>query len=140
MLSDSIEELTRKVAELRVALSQTADMRPGSLVQRFKVCGKPTCHCAREGDPGHGPSWSLTHAVAGKTITRVIPHNAVDATQAQIAEYKHFRVTARDLVEASERLCDARLVQRGAASKEAAKKGASKRRSRRKSSQKSKPL
>jgi hypothetical protein len=137
MSSDSVEELSARIAELRAALSQTADMRPGSLVQRYKVCGKPGCHCAREGDPGHGPSWSLTHAVAGKTITKVIPATAVEATRAQIAECQRFRALARELVEASERLCDARLAQGAAAAQEAAKKGASKKPSRRRSSRKS---
>ena len=28
---------------MRAALSLTTDMRPGSLVERFRVCGKPTC-------------------------------------------------------------------------------------------------
>jgi hypothetical protein len=62
-------------------------MRPGSLVKRYRACGKPTCHCAQKGDRGHGPSWSLTRPVAGKTVTKVIPPNAVEATQAQFAEY-----------------------------------------------------
>ena len=58
-------------------LASLGDLRPGSLVARFK-CGKPNCHCAAEGAPGHGPSWSLTRGVRGKTVTRVIPADAVD--------------------------------------------------------------
>ena len=136
MAADSIEELSRRVAELRTAIAQVADLRPGSLVQRYKVCGKPGCHCAQEGDPGHGPSWSLTHAVAGKTITKLIPANAVEATRAQIAEYHRLRALVNELVQASERLCEERLAQGKAASREAAKKGASKRRSPPRSSRK----
>jgi hypothetical protein len=139
MASNAIAELEKTLAELRSALSQTVDMRRGSLVQRYTRCGKPTCHCAQTGDRGHGPFWALTHAVAGKTITRTIPSAALEATRAQIAEYKRFRAIVRELVELSERLCDTRLVQGEAASKEAAKKGASQRRSRRKSSQRSNP-
>lgn len=134
MPSDPIAELLRKQAELRAALSQITDMRPGSLVQRYRKCGKPGCHCAREGSRGHGPSWSLTREVAGKTVTKVIPAHAVELTRAQIAAYRRFRAIAKELVETSERLCDARLAQGKAASKEAAKKGASKRASRPRSS------
>jgi len=137
MATDSIPELSRRLAELHAALSQTADMRPGSLVQRYRACGKPGCHCAQEGARGHGPSWSLTREVAGKTVTKVIPAQAVETTRVQIAEYKRFRAITRELVETSERLCEARLRQGDVASQEAAKKGASKRRSRSRSSRKS---
>jgi len=130
----SLEELTRRQAELRAELAQVADMRPGSLVERYRVCGKPGCHCARPGARGHGPSWSLTHQVAGKTITKVIPASAVETTRAQIAEYRRCRALMKELVEVSERLCDARLAQGTAASQEAAKKGASKKPSARRSS------
>ena len=138
MLPNTLEQLEKRQAELRAALSQGNDMRPGSLVERYRACGKPTCHCAREGDRGHGPSWSLTHAIAGKTVTKVIPAAAVATTRAQIAEYKRFRAIARELVETSERLCDARLALGKAASNEGVKKGASRRRSPLRSSRRSK--
>ncbi len=139
MPSDAIQHLQLKLAELRAALSQTADMRPGSLVQRYTRCGKPTCHCAQQGDPGHGPIWSLTHEVAGKTITKTIPASALETTRAQIAEYRRFRVLMREMVDVSERLCDARLARPEAASQEGAKKGASRRPSQRRSARRSKP-
>ena len=139
MASLSLEELAKQQAELRAALSQTTDMRPGSLVQRFRVCGKPTCHCAQKGSRGHGPSWSLTRAVAGKTITKLIPPQAVQTTRAQIAEYRRFRAITKALVELSEQLCDARLVQGQAASQETVKKGASKKSSRSRSARRSTP-
>ena len=139
MPSDSIQELQESQARLRAQLAHAADMRPGSLVQRFVRCGKPGCHCAQQTDPGHGPIWSLTREVAGKTVTRLIPANAVEATRVQIAEYHRFRTMTKELVEISERLCDARLAQGGAASQEATKKGASKRRLPPRSSRKSTP-
>jgi hypothetical protein len=129
----SLEELSSRQAELRAALAELADMRPGSLVERYRRCGKPGCHCARPGARGHGPSWSLTHQVAGKTITKVIPASAVQTTLAQIAEYRRFRALMKDLVDVSERLCEARLAQGKAASQEAAKKGASRKPSARRS-------
>ena len=103
-------------------------MRPGSLVERYRRCGKARCRCAREGSVGHGPIWSLTREVAGKTVTRVIPSSAVERTREQIAEHRRFRGLARELVETSEQLCDALLGAPEAASeKEAAKKGGSRR-------------
>jgi len=139
MTSQPVEDLARRQGELRVALGQLSDMRPGSLVQRYRVCGKPNCHCARPGARGHGPVWSLTREVGGKTVTKLIRPQAVEATRAQIAEYRRFRAIVKELVETSERLCEARLAQAAATSQEVVKKGASKRSSQRRSSRRSTP-
>jgi hypothetical protein len=60
-------------------------MRPGSLVERYRRCGKPSCRCAKPGEPGHGPSLSLTHLISGKTETKIISQDAVEETREQIA-------------------------------------------------------
>ena len=36
-------------------LASLGDLRPGSLVARFRKCGKPNCHCAAEGAPRTRP-------------------------------------------------------------------------------------
>lgn len=107
-------------------------------VRRYRRCGKGGCHCAEKGAAGHGPSWSLTREVGGKTVTRVIPAGAVAETREQIAEHRRFRALVRELVETSEQLCDAKLEAGEASSDEAAKKGASKKPSTRKSRPRSK--
>jgi hypothetical protein len=137
MASKLVENLAEKRDELRKGVATVGDMRPGSLVERYRRCGKPGCHCAKEGARGHGPSWSLTRAVGGKTVTTIIPANAVDQTRHDIAEYQRFRKLTRDLVDVSERVCDARLDAAKTVSDEAVTKGGSKRPSRRKSSRRS---
>ena len=78
--------------QLKDQLAEIGDMRPGSLVERFRKSGKPTCHCAEKDAPGHGPCYSLTHAVARKTLTRVIPKGVtVEHTRQQIADTHRFR-------------------------------------------------
>lgn len=98
--------------QLTAAIAQIHDMRPGSLVARFRKCGKSSCHCAKKGDKGHGPSYSLTHPVAGKTITHIIPTGpAVDRTREQLDEYHRFRELVQRLVAVSEQICDMQLRQ-----------------------------
>lgn len=110
--SSYLEALRLKRDQLTTAIAQLGDMRPGSLVPRFRKCGKPSCHCAKKGDPGHGPSYSLTHPVAGKTITRIIPAgSAVDLTRRQLQEYHRFRELIQQLLVVSEQICDAQLRQ-----------------------------
>jgi hypothetical protein len=111
--------------EIRDELARVGDLRPGSLVGRYRKCGKPTCHCAREGDRGHGPSWSLTRRVGGRTVTRIIPPAAVPRTRAQIAEYQRLRRLTSELVEINEGLCEALLAEPTlTADTEGTKKGA----------------
>jgi hypothetical protein len=114
---------------LKADLSQVQDLRRGSLVERYRKCGKSNCGCAQAEEQAHGPSWSLTWEAAGKTHTKVIPPRAVQRTRAQLAEYKRLRRLTRELVEVSEQLCDARLGSDEAEAQATAKKGGSKRRS-----------
>jgi hypothetical protein len=90
-------------------LQGIGDFRQGSLVERFRKCGKPYCRCAKPGDPGHGPSWSLTRTINGKTVTKIIPVSAVATVKEQLAEYHHFRDTVHDLIETNVLICDAVL-------------------------------
>ena len=138
MQKETVQQLEQKAAELKAGLATTGDMRPGSLVARYRRCGKAGCRCAKPGDPGHGPSWSLTHAVSGKTVTKIIPQNAVKQTEQQIATYRRFRDQVHALVETSEKLCDVRLRRSGSAAEEGAEKRGSKQISKTKSSRKSK--
>src|SRR6202011_3863109 len=108
----SLQALRDRRDQLAASLARVNDLRPGSLTARFRKCGKPNCHCAQKDSPGHGPSYSLTHASAGKTITQVIPQGpAVDRTRAQIAEYRRFRKLVQELIAVSEQLCNAQLQQ-----------------------------
>ena len=120
------EELRRRRDQIRDQLASLGDLRPGSLVGRYRRCGKPNCHCAREEGGGHGPSWSLTRGVGGRTVTRIIPPAAVSRTREQIAEYQRLRRLTAELVEVSDGLCDALLAGPGGSDGESPKKGASK--------------
>lgn len=123
-MAQSLDDLQRERSRLQVALTQIGDLRPGSLVERFRKCGKPSCHCAKPDSPGHGPSYSLTREVEGKTVTKIIPPPAVEQTQRQIAEYKRFRDLTREFVEVSDKVCDAQLhVAADSASREVKKNG-----------------
>ena len=125
--SRKVGELAGRREALKRELAGVDEMRPGALVGRYRKCSKASCHCAEAESGGHGPSWSLTRVVRGKTVTKIIPAAAVERTRAQIAEHRRFRELARELVEVSEKICDAELA--AAPEGQVAKKGGSKRRS-----------
>ena len=113
-MSTLLSELEAQREHLKQQLSGLGDLRPGSLVERYRKCGKPNCHCAQPGEPGHGPCWSLTHDVKGKTATRIIPEAFVPQTREQIAEHRRLRDLTHDLVDVNEKICEA-LIQGGKA-------------------------
>jgi hypothetical protein len=107
-----LDALLQQREQLKSQLAAVGDMRPGSLVPRYRKCGKSSCHCAKKGTEGHGPSYSLTHAVRGKTVTNVIPAGpAVERTREQINEYRRFRQLVQQLIAVSEKICDLQLRQ-----------------------------
>ncbi len=108
-LESSLETLSRRRTELWRHLNALGDFRQGALASQYRKCGKPGCHCAEDGDVGHGPRWVVTRSVDRKTRSQSIPAAAVEATQAQVAEYHRFRALTRELTEVSSRICEERL-------------------------------
>jgi hypothetical protein len=108
-MSTSLSELEAQRERLKQQMSGLGDLRPGSLVERYRKCGKPNCHCAQPEEPGHGPSWSLTRDVKGKTTTKIIPKEFVPRTREQIEEYQRLRHLTSELVEVNEKICEARI-------------------------------
>ena len=103
------ETLAARRHDLLLQLAALGDLRPGSLVESYRKCGKPNCRCAAADHPGHGPRWILTHAVDGKTRTRTIPQDQLDTTRAQIAECQRLRRLVAELIEVSDQACQAKL-------------------------------
>jgi hypothetical protein len=98
--------------QLKSELFAVGDLRPGSPVPRFRKYGKPSCHCTKKVAKGHGPSYSLTHAASGKTVTHVIPvGEAVERTRAQLKEYHRFRHLVQQFIAVCEQICDLQLKQ-----------------------------
>ena len=120
---NTIDRLQVQKEKILQQISELGDFRQGSLSPRFRKCGKPYCHCAKEGSKGHGPLWMTTRSVQGKTISKAIPKEKVDTTFRQIDTFHQFQNLTREYVEASIKICDARLENGKAASTEAEKKG-----------------
>ena len=71
----------------------TAVLR-GSLIERYKPCGKPGCHCAA--GPGHGPKYYLSISYpSGPPHVEYVPQ----ASYAQITEFLANYHRAREIVE-----------------------------------------
>ena len=134
----NLEELEARREAVKGSLAKIEDMRQGSLLERYRKCGKTNCRCADDDAFAHGPSWSLTRSVKAKTVCRVIPARALTQTRVQLAEFQEFRRLSQALIEVNEQICEAKLADPNAISSQQGKKKSSKRRSLRASSPKSK--
>ena len=106
--SGEIERLGARRDRARNASATLGDLRPGTLAENHRKCGKPNCHCARAGDPGHGPSYVLTRSVGGRTRSARVRLEEVDETRRLVDECRRFRELSAEFPDASEALASAR--------------------------------
>jgi hypothetical protein len=126
------------IAQLVAAFSQPEPIRRGSLYERRMKCGQARCACQDDPKAAHGPYFTLTQKVGGKTRSRYIAPEQAPVVRRQIESGRQFRERVDACWEACERWADAQLQGSPAASSEAAEKGGSKPTFKTKSSRKSK--
>jgi hypothetical protein len=117
------------VRELAVWLAEPRPMRRGTVSERYVKCNKPGCPCADRPNARHGPYFSVSRVVKGKTRSRWLDGEQAKRVRQQVDAGQEFRKHVEEYWQACERWADAQLDAPEAASQEAAKKGASKRRS-----------
>jgi len=125
-----------RVAQLSATLSQPQPMRRGSISQRRMKCGQPHCPCQRDAKARHGPYYTLTQAVGGKTRSRYVSEEQLPTMRRQIKAGREFREQVEVYWEACEQWADAELAVSEPAT-EGAEKGGSPRSSRARSSRRS---
>lgn|ERR1035438_6284432 len=126
------------VQQAQQSLSEAQPMRRGSLSPRYVKCGKPNCACRRDPKARHGPYYSWTRVVNGKTQSRFLSAAQAPIMRAQIAIGQQFRKRVEDYWEACEQWADQELQPPAPAAVEAAEKKGSARRSKPRSSKRSK--
>ena len=114
-------------------LDNPVPARRGSVSERFVKCGKSACPCAHDSKARHGPYFSFTHAVKGRTQSRFLSAGAAVVVRRQIERGQQFRNEVDAFWKRCEQAADKELDDLEAVSQEAAQKGGSKRRSKRSS-------
>jgi len=100
-------------------------------------CGQAACACQHDPKAAHGPYFTLTQKVEGKTRSRYVSSEQAPVVRRQIESGRQFRQRVEAYWEACERWADEQLEAVPASAEEAEKKGFL-RTSRTKSSRKSK--
>ena len=96
-MPESLQDLEIQRSKILRQFSTLGDLRAGSISAVVRRCGKPGCHCAKSGDPGHDPQIRFTRKVGGKTVAESFPSpDALRKTQAEIDEYRRFQQLSLD--------------------------------------------
>lgn len=115
----SVTDLEQKRAKLITEMSRLHDLRPGCITGIIRRCGKPTCHCAQPGDPGHGPTLRLTYKAEGKTISESLSTpSAVRKAEREIGEFRKYQQISRNFIEVNEEICRLRPIEDSLTSEE----------------------
>ncbi len=130
-MPDSLAQLEAQRNDLFRQLAVLGDFRRGSITTTSGKCGKPSCHCARRDDPGHGPNFRLTRKVQGKSVTETFDSPAIlRKAQQEVATFHRFQQLCGKIIEISEKICALRPVEETLTPEEKKRSGPSRRRSR----------
>jgi hypothetical protein len=91
-----------EVKALAQELCQPAPMRRGSLTERYMKCGKAQCPCHTRPEARHGPYFTHTRMVNGRTRSRLLSAKQAERVQRQVAAGQEFRRR----IEAYWRVCE----------------------------------
>jgi hypothetical protein len=98
----------RRQALLRQLPPLTEILR-GSLIERYKPCGKPGCKCA-EG-PGHGPKYYLSVSYPGsRPRMDYVPQGFYEQATEFLANYQRTREILEEICEINRELLQRREV------------------------------
>jgi hypothetical protein len=68
----------------------------GSLIERYKRCGRPGCHCAD--GPGHGPKFYLSISTTGERPQMdYVPNAALAETRQYLANFHKVREVLNEI-------------------------------------------
>ena len=119
----SLESLEQQRANIANQIATLGDLRCGSITSTTGRCGKPSCHCHRPKDPGHGPNLRLTYKVNGKTVTESLPDQAATRkAEREIAEFRKLHGLHKEFVEVNAHICQMRPSEPDAVSAEEKKR------------------
>jgi hypothetical protein len=90
------QELLRQLPPLKAVLR-------GSLIERYKRCGKPGCKCAD--GPGHGPKYYLSVSFPGRRPQMdYVPQESYAQASEFLANYHHARQILEEICEINREL------------------------------------
>jgi hypothetical protein len=101
------DTLQEERAEIMKQLDELGEFRRGTVSRNYRKCGKPTCHCTKEGERGHGPQHLWNATIGGKSYARHLKTaGQVKQYEEETLRYRKFMALCKRFIEINERLCE----------------------------------
>lgn len=120
---------SQEAEALAMALQEVTPIRGGSVVERRVKCSKPGCPCEHDPEARHGPYFSFTRRVRGRSVSRYVSAEEAAVIRRQIEAGRAFRKRVKALWDACEDWADRELATVTSDRDGAVEKGGSRRRS-----------
>lgn len=85
MADAELARLHRSYRALQDQVRELGFIAPGSVIERYTVCGTPGCRCHADPPTRHGPYFQYTRKITGKTLTRRLNAEQADRYREWIA-------------------------------------------------------
>ena len=97
--SEQVSKASRtRIARIQTRVGAMDYVCSGTLVRRWKLCGKANCRCAQDPDSRHGPYYEWGYMEGGKQVHRMVSPEQAKLLRSAIANYR----TILDLLRAWE--------------------------------------
>lgn len=111
MEETELDRLKRAYEQVKVRICELGFAIPGSVIERYSVCGTAGCKCHRDPPIKHGPYFQYTRKLAGKTITRKVNADQVGLYREWIANRRLLDQLNNELDELSRQAIELLLAQ-----------------------------
>ena len=106
-----LSNLESKKDRILKEIQDIGDMRSGSLSIRYQKCGKSPCVCDDPKHPGHGPIYSFSTVVDGKSkIKNYKIGSELKKLEDELKNYQRFKELSKELISVSNQICNLRPV------------------------------
>lgn len=93
-------QIQRRIEQIKRQLTDLGPLHPGSLSEQYNICGTPGCRCKDPHRPQkHGPYHQLSYGWRGKSSTRFVRPDQVEALREKVSNYKRLRELVHEWVD-----------------------------------------
>jgi hypothetical protein len=106
-----LARLRREYRALQDQIRRLGFIAPGSVLERYTVCGTPGCRCHANPPTRHGPYFQYTRKVDGKTLTRRLTPEQADRYREWIANRRRLDQLTEQMDQLSRQAAELLLTQ-----------------------------
>lgn len=95
----TLDQIDRRIAEIKRALTQLGPLRPGSISRQYNICGTPGCRCKADPPEKHGPYHQLNFTWRGRSHTEFVREQDLAAAVVELDGYQQLRTLTEEWID-----------------------------------------